>query len=429
VFSLLFLVRGRNPVLVNRLEYPGDWNNRPRALANLMRWTGGKIEGEVNWQIVNLRTPPEEWHDAPVLMITGSEAPRLTDAHLDKLRRYVHEGGTLVTIGECRGRQFDLAWRGGPGRAGLYERLFPSYELTRLPRDHKIYTAHYQVGPRPPLYAVSNGVRILALHTMSDLPMQWQTYSCVTRADAFELGFNMIYYTTDRASFRHRGTSPWPEKRPVVPLRRAKVARVRYDGNWDPEPLAWERFAMLMGQKWQTVLTAEPVDADKLDPHTCRVAAMTGTQTLRLTDAQKQTFKSFVEDGGTLIIDAAGGSEAFANAMAEQLREIFGPDSLILLPGMSPVYQLPGMEIAKARYRQAAQVRVGESKRPRLMGIKVGSRVAVFFSREDITSGLVGYPCYTSVGYAPGTLAEPGTAIELMRNMVLYGNAAPLPSS
>ena len=424
VFSLLFLVRGRAPVLVNRLEYPGDWNNRPRALANLMRWTGRKIEGEVNWQIINLQSPVEEWHDAPVLLITGSQAPELTDAHLAKLRRYVQEGGMLVTIAECTGRAFDAAWRGAAGRQGLYEKLFGGYEIQRLPPDHKIYSAHFTVPGRTPLWGVSNGVRLLALHTVSDLPLHWQTNSYATQADAFELAFNMIYYTTDRASFRHRGTSPWPRNQPTVPLRLAKVARVRYEGNWDPEPLAWERFALLMGQKWQTRLTVEPVEADKLDPQAHRVAAMTGTGAVHLTAPQKEAIKAYAAGGGTLIIDAAGGDEAFGDAVARQLEDIFGADSLAMLPTMSAVYQLPGMEIAKARYREAAKERVGASDRPRLMGVKAGQRVAVFLSREDLTSGLVGYPCYTSIGYHPGTVQEPGTAVELMRNMVLYGNSA-----
>ncbi len=423
VFSLLFLVRGRAPVLINRLEYPGDWNNRPRALANLMRWTGRKFEGEVNWQIINLRAPVREWHDAPVLLITGSKKPQLSDEDLSKLRRYVHEGGMLLTIAECKGRGFDFAWKGAPGRPGLYAKLFGDYELKRLPREHPIYKAHFKIRRHTPLWAVTNGVRILALHSFTDLPVHWQTNSYATEADAFELAFNIIYYTTDRASLRNRGISPWPADKPIISLRGVKVARVRYDGNWNPEPLAWTRFALLIGQNWQTSLTSEPVAAEELDAATHRVAAMTGTTAVTFSAGQKKAIKAYIQAGGTLIIDAAGGSEKFADSAVELLEELFEPGCVRRLPAFSPVYNLPGMKIDKVGYRKAALKKLGRVKEPRLMGVTLGRRVAVFLSREDLTSGLVGYPCYSSVGYAPGTVKKPGSAIRLMRNMVLYGNA------
>jgi hypothetical protein len=271
---------------------------------------------------------------------------------------------------------------------------------------------------------VTNGVRILALHTIEDLPLHWQTNAYATRTDAFELAFNIVYYATDRASLRHRGTSPWPPSRRVAPLRRVKVARIRYEGNWDPEPLAWERFGLLMSQNWQTHVTAETVPVEKLDARTHPVAAMTGTTSFTLSASQKKALTGYVRAGGTVLIDAAGGSEAFADSAMDLLEELFGPGSVRRLPSFSPVYRLDGMEIEKVGYRQAARKKLGRIRRPRLMGVKVGSRVRVFLSREDLTSALVGYPCYTSVGYAPGTVRKPGSAIRLMRNMVLYGSRA-----
>ena len=418
-FMLLFLVRGRAPVLFNRLEYTGDWNNRPRALANLTRWTGRQFEREVNWQIINLKVPVTEWHDAPILLITGSAKPTFSDAELDKLREFVWQGGLILSVAECKkaDKSFDEAMR------QVYAKLFPDYELRAVPVDHPLYNAHFKIKQRIPLWAVSNGVRILALHTDYDLPLRWQTNAALTQPETFRLAFNAVYFATDRASLRHRGTSPWPAAdKPVIPLRVAKVARVRYKGNWDPEPLAWQRFGILMGQHWQTRVVTETVALEKLDPARHPVAVMTGTTRVTLDAAEKQALKGYARGGGTVILEAAGGSQAFADSATALLRELFGDGAVRRLPSFSPVYQLPGMEMGPIQYRRAARERLGRFRAARIMGVSLSGRVAVFLSREDLTSGLVGYPCFTCIGYSPGTAEKPGSAVRLMRNMVIYGN-------
>jgi len=202
----------------------------------------------------------------------------------------------------------------------------------------------------------------------------------------------------------------------------AKVARLKYQGNWDPEPLAWERFGLLMGQHWQTKLLVQAIPITQLNAATWRLAHLTGTTALHLNPAEKAALKAYVACGGTLVIDAAGGSRAFGESAKQLLEELFGTGSLRRLPTFSPVYRLKGMEIKKVGYRRAAREKFGRFSQPRLMGIKAGSRVAVFLSREDLTSGLAGYPCFGCVGYAPGTVDKPGSAIKLMRNIVLYAN-------
>ena len=54
---------------------------------------------------------------------------------------------------------------------------------------------------------------------------------------------------------------------------------------------------------------------------------------------------------------------------------------------------------------------------PRVRGIKVGDRLAVFYSREDLSAGLVGEPVDGIIGY------EPATATQIMRNILLYAQA------
>lgn len=411
-FSLLFLVRGRNPVLFNRLEYNGDWNNRPRGVANLAFWISRTFEREVNWQIINLQVDVEEWHDAPILLITGAKKPNFTEQDLEKLRRYVWQGGTVMTVteGDKEGSGFES------GIKEVYKKLFPEYELRALPENHPLFTAHFPMKGAVKLEAVTNGVRLLAVHCPQDLLLAWQTNAYATMPDDFKMAANIAFFATDRASLRFRGTSTWLGEGKVLPARAAKVARIRYNGNWDPEPLAWERFRRWLGQTQQTKLDVSvPLKLTEVEAEAYPVAFVTGTGTLSLTAEEKTALKKYVAGGGLVFLDAAGGSGAFGDSAAKVLEEVFGAGRLQRLAGMSGVYRQKGMDLGVVKYRRAARDRIGNIQAPRLEGVEVGNRVGVILSREDVTAGLVGYPCFTCIGY------EPESALAIVRNVIFYG--------
>ena len=86
-YHLLFLIRGHAPVLFNKLQFSSlegprtvdsDWNCRPRDLSHLCAWLGRNFEQTFNWQVVNFKTPVSQWHDAPILYISGSRNPDFT---------------------------------------------------------------------------------------------------------------------------------------------------------------------------------------------------------------------------------------------------------------------------------------------------------------------------------------------------------------
>ena len=43
-YCLLFLARGRHPILMNKLRFDGFWANRPRDVANLARFASKELE-------------------------------------------------------------------------------------------------------------------------------------------------------------------------------------------------------------------------------------------------------------------------------------------------------------------------------------------------------------------------------------------------
>jgi hypothetical protein len=417
-YALLFLVRGQGAVLFNWLEYEGDWNNRPRALANYCRWARPSFEKDVNWQIINLKVDVSEWHDAPIVLITGSEAPKFSDDDLKKLRTYVHQGGTLLSIDECNGAAFKKAIR------EVYGKLFPEYEMKPLGPEHDLYNLNNKVAGQVNFFMVSNGVRPLAIHTENDMTLAWQLNNRRTAAAMFEAGANIVFYVTDRR-LRNRGAFRWPDK-PNAAGPTVKVARLKYTGNYDPEPLAWERFSRDLGARTGVKLeVAGPMEMDKLAGAGAALAAMTGTSGFRLNDAEKAALKAFVEKGGTLLVDAAGGDTAggksFAESATAMIDELFGRDNLKLVSARTEWLHRKGMDIERVRYSRSAKIALGAmgARDMQLRAITLNGRQAVLFSRQDLTTGLLAMAPYGCAGL------EPPSAYELVRNIVLYAGKVP----
>ena len=97
------------------------------------------------------------------------------------------------------------------------------------------------------------------------------------------------------------------------------------------------------------------------------------------------------------------------------VEKAFAPQRLRSLASSAKVFRLPGHPIDKVKYRRRTRVRLGGTSAPALKAILVdgGKRAGVYFSKEDLTAGLVGYSCYTIDGYAPDS------AYHIMRNIVL----------
>ncbi len=420
-FSLLFLARGRNPVLFNKLQFQGDWNNRPRDLAAITRWISRNFEATVNWQIINTQVPVEQWHDAPLLYLSGSKEPRFTQREMEALRTFVHQGGTILSVTECGGKGFS------EGIRKVYEDLF-DYEMVPCAPTHPLYRTHYPLSGQPKFYEISNGVRPFVLHTDVDLALAWQTRRAATLPQHYKIAVNLAAYVAGKGSLngdlRPRGMSHWPEApAPAAPAAASvKVVRVKHAGNWNPEPLALERLARMVGSRTRLqVNVLEPVSADKLPASGARVALLTGTGELRLSASERSALEKFVKDGGTVFVDAAGGRVDFANSVVALLRSMYGPRGLRPLRAGSELLNLKGFQITSAQYLPETQQRLRMTL-PNLKAVEVDGRPGVLFSAEDLTAAMIGIRSHDQNGYAPGTLEKPGTAYQILRNVLLLAS-------
>ncbi|MFI4999665.1 MAG: DUF4159 domain-containing protein [Reyranellales bacterium] len=409
-YCLLFLARGRHPILMNKLRFDGAWANRPRDLANLARYASAQLERPLNWQVVPLSRDWTDWTDSPILYLASHEPVPLKEQDYVKLRRYINSGGMLFTQadgGSARFNQFVLE---------LARKLTPDYEWTDLPADHEVYSVNFPIGVKPKLRCITNGVRLLMVHSPEDISQWWQLRADKTRTPVFDFGTNLFIYTAGKTDLRNRLTSTL-----VPPPRDAAgfnvlVAHVRYGGNWNPEPAALERFASLFQYQTGYGLLREVVDLEDLRAVRWPIAVMTGTAPFTPSPRQLDALRKFVDDGGTLYIDAAGGSALFSTSVhASMLEAAFPGKATALLHDTHPIIAGAGDgmdNLTKPQLRPYAERKLGRGV-ARVEMLTSGSG-RVIFSPVDTTFGLLGTNSWGVLGY------KPAYAQGLLKNVILW---------
>jgi len=422
--GVLFLTYGGAPVVVNKLDYsPANkpqsvhWNQRPQDMLNFAAWMGKETEQRLNWQVVTLASTPAELHEAPVLLISGNEALNLSPADKTKLREFAEDGGLILGNADCGSASFARSF------VKLGQELFPAYEFRALPEDHPIYSGEQYPSrkwkPKPQLSGVSNGVRELMLLPGVDMSQQFQLRNTSTHAALYQLADDIVLYAMDKQGLRKKGTTYLVTENSAAPVTgEIKVARLQYKGNWDPEPGGWRRLAAVMHNEDHTRLWVTPVKLGDGKLKGIKVAHLTGTDSIKLAPAEVDELKTFIAGGGTLVIDAAGGSQTFASSAADLIVQLFGPDGTAgltsPLPPTSELYKATAILPATFEYRSFARNRsVGSLRSPRICGIRQNNRIVCYFSREDLSAGLVGEPVDGIVGYTPAT------ATAIMRDILL----------
>jgi hypothetical protein len=412
-YTVLFLTRGRHPVMMNKLRVEPFWDNRPRDLANLTRFASKELERPLNWQVVSFERPWSDWMDAPILYIASHQAMKLTDDDISKLRGYADAGGLIFTHADSATSDFNTFAQ------DLAKKLWPQYPMVEMPANHPLFSVNYHLADPPKLKMVTNGSRILMIHSPGDLSAVWQER--MTRGkekETFQFGVNLFIWAAGRNNFRNRLDSPYIAEPTGFPTATINVARIKYDGNWDPEPYAWTRFSRYF--QWTTSIAIKPttVELKNLKPGDAPIAVITGNMAAVFSDAEIAAAKSFVEAGGTLLIDDCGGSAAFAHSAESLLIAKAFPKPLAPVSLNDPLIAggLPNLDnLTKPALRGYATETLGNADAPTVQTLTFG-KGKVIYSRLDLTTGLLGTTSWGINGYTPGYCEA------LVKNALLTSN-------
>ncbi len=414
-FAMLFLARGRRPIVISKLKYPGRWNARPRDAAHFARWMGRQLETTVNWQVVDVDADPRFWRDCPILYVSGAGPVRLSDKQVARLRQYVLRGGMIVSEAACNNGDFTLDMR------RVYARLFPGRRLEASEGKTPLAELFQRVEDPRGVLTVSNQVRILAVHAPRQLSLSLHRWRDEADPGAFQTLANAYMLAAGSRLRRGDEMPAWPDAPELTdPRASISIARLRYEGNWNPEPLAWERLSLLLAERYRIRLSlAKPVAVDELSVADHTIAVLTGTEDVRFSSAQKAALRRFLAAGGTLLIDAAGGSRAFAQAVQRDIVPLVSGGYVRRLPATHEVYRDGPTRASEVRYRPAFAAKLGDDRRtPRVVGVEDGRGIRIFLSREDWTAAMTGYAYHGLSGYSPDS------AVKLLANVLTYASRA-----
>jgi hypothetical protein len=439
-FSLMFLSKGRWPVVLAHLQHrpDDDWNRHRASLGNLVAHVEQAWGRNLTHQNVDISAATvEDLLEAPVLLLNGRNAPEFSAEDIKKLRMYVDRGGFLFAERCCGGTGFDTGFR------ALVRDIFPEseFELQLLPPDHPVWFADGPIDAKhmPPLWGVDVSCRTGLIFCPTDLSAYWELdrlgrereYSDAIQEKlraARQVGVNVLTYATGRdVEFKNPALPLTAEALdPNAPFERGKlyVANVLHPGGCHAAPAALANLLRRASEDFRVEVSRVPREVELTNPDLFKyhLITMHGRSSFELTPAERERLREYLERGGTLVADAICSSPAFAKSFRREMQEVFPTASLSRIPPNDSIFTpaFGGTDIRPvSRRRQKSLLTVARAapattqESPRLEAIRLGDRYVVIFSPDDISCALETEP----MGCAGYVRRD---AIQIALNIVLY---------
>jgi hypothetical protein len=442
--SLLFLSKGRRPVVMAKLQYgePEHGNQHRRDAAHLTAYTEKSWELGLTWQTVDAKKATvEDLLQSPVLYISGSRTPALVE-HAEKIRDFVDRGGFLFAEACCSdSRRFDEGFR------KLMAAVFPEpeYQLQQVTPGHPIWRMEELVRPDSPyvgkLWSIEYGCRTSVIYSREDLSCYWELaqpgrpekYPPPVEErinDALAVGINVLTYATNREPKGKEQSFELPLA--DVDLNTAgsrgviEIAKLFHGGGCNDAPGALVNLVRTASQgDLKLRIRSAPAMIGIGDKNLFQfpIVFMHGRREFRLTAAERERLGEYLRRGGTLLSDAICASRPFATALRRELGDALPGHTIERIPIDDPLLSTAfgGYDIRHVTLRDpesgnssrplAARLRQVE---PQLEGIRIDGRWAVIFSPYDISCALEEHEAIGCRGYTRADAARIGL------NVLLY---------
>ena len=381
-----------------------DWNLCPTDLQRFIekaRETGLSY----HWHNVNLSDFHFDPKKLPALLFSGVRTLRLSDAHIQALRDYVLDGGTVI-CDSIAGAPFFYE-----SAKAIMLQAFPECRFRTVPADHPLFHIFVDVdrvsypgkskNVKPLLECMYVGSRAGVILSKYGLGCGWNRD--LTRLEqlreavyydvrsAGEIGLNMAAYVV---GYSEAGLV---EARPEIygtadqkqPTDEFVFAQLKHDGAWNVHPgAAATLLAKLRDHTTIRVnLKRAVVDPDTDDLTGYAFLYLTGLDDFSFSAEAVSALQRFLNSGGFLLINNGLGLGTFDQAVRRELARIVPNMPFELLPFGHDLYNCL-FKIESVAYSPVlAQSNASLGNRPHLWSVTIDGDLRVLYSPYDLEAG------------------------------------------
>jgi len=446
-FALLFLSKGRTPVLISKLvhtdswprvENDTDWNNDRNDLRHLTAFASQNLFNRMTlaWQSFDMgraagAAPGEDdllevtsdLLQSPIVYMNGHKSPlrRLQPVEKAILKRYVENGGFVLAEACCGSPDFDRGFK------ELVKEIWPDNDLENLSPQHPIWRSKFAVNPGQPyhLMGIQMGCKTVLVYSPEDMSCQWESNRTTDARGtvAFRLGANIIAYATGmeppRPRLTHVEVASDKDDQGRIPRGYFKVGQVKFQGDYKPAPRAMRNLMDHMHKfaGLDVVLKTDEVRIFDKSVKDYKFLYLHGRGKFSFGQEELDNVRFNLENGALLLADSCCGQEPFDKAFREFIQQLFPKHKLERVPLDDVLFskELNGTALSNQNIKGRLEKNsMPQNMPPWLEGIKIDGRWAVIYSKYDIGCALERHQSSDCLGYTPDS------ALLLAQAAVLY---------
>ncbi|MCE9533324.1 MAG: DUF4159 domain-containing protein [Planctomycetes bacterium] len=431
-FALLFLSKGRTPILLSKLAFDGDdnskfdWNRKHNDARHLVEYASLALfkKQPLAWQIFDPRLRDDLDDEAkfkeelanllqsPILYMNGHAAPKLTPRQVELLRQYIDEGGFIFAEACCGSPEFTAGFH------KLMAQVFKNEtQLTPVRAEHPVWASHMPLNPKDfidgkkpeqLIQCIERGCKTVVIFTPQPLAGYWEESRFLPRNNlppasrgelAFRFAGNVIAYATGLEMPKPRLTKvELTDHTEIKDVTRhaLRLAQVRHTGDWHPAPNAMRTLASYLVDhyKLQIAPSEKEIKPSSSEMLQYKFMYMHGRRDFTMDPEELDNIRKNLKTGGTLFADACCGAKEFDKAFRELAKKLYPSDKFERIPPNDFLFseKLNGKAITTVKCRRekadGSAALEFEDVVPELEGVKINDRWVIIYSKYDIGCAL-----------------------------------------